>query len=75
MELRGIYGMLADFLGGLTDLLISLLSIGVLVELLYGKGIFGVSVVENVIALVGKFGANGFVGLLALLLLLTIYKK
>lgn len=75
MDLRAIFTYLGDFLGGLTDLLISLVSIGVLVELLYGQGLFGVSVVGNVIKLVGLFGAHGFAGLIALLLLLMLYKK
>ncbi len=35
--------------------------------------LFGVSIVSNLIGLVGQFGANGFAGLVAMLILVGLY--
>ena len=75
MDLKGAYAIVSDFLGGLINLLSSLLAVGVLVEVLYGSGSFGFTVVKNLTAMISSFGEHGFAGLLALLILVAIYKK
>lgn len=75
MDIKRAFGLMTDILGGLVELLVSLVAVGVLVEILFGSGVFGVSVVSNLISLISSFGQNGFAGLLALLILIGLYYK
>jgi hypothetical protein len=52
-----------------------LISIGVICEIIFGSGFFGVNVIGNITAIIAMFGDKGFVGLLALLILMGLYKK
>ena len=61
--------------GGLTSLVMNLLALGILVEVIYGAGIFGMGVVGNVVALINSIGSSGFVGLLSLVVLLSLFNK
>lgn len=72
---KDIFGVVGEWIGGLVELFTSLVALGVLVELLFGSPVFGVSVVSSLIGLVSNFGSNGFAGLLALLILIGLYKK
>lgn len=72
---KDVFGLVGDWVGGLVDLFASFVALGVLAELVFGSPVFGVSVVSNLIGLVSNFGSNGFAGLLALLILIGLYKK
>ena len=61
--------------GGLTTLVMNLLALGILVEVIYGAGIFGMGVVGNVVALINSIGSSGFVGLRSLIVLLSFFNK
>ena len=63
-----------DSVGGLTTLVMNLLALGILVEVIYGAGIFGMGIVGNVVALINSIGSSGFVGLLSLVVLLSLYR-
>ncbi len=63
-----------DSIGGLTTLVMNLLALGILVEVIYGAGIFGMGVVGNVVALINSIGSSGFVGLLSLVVLLSLFR-
>ena len=69
-----ILGKINDAVGGLTTLAMNLLALGILVEVIYGAGIFGMGVVGNVVALINSIGQSGFVGLLSLVVLLSLMK-
>ena len=60
--------------GGLTTLVMNLLALGILVEVIYGAGIFGMGVVGNVVNLINSIGSSGFVGLLSLVVLLSLFR-
>jgi len=64
-----------SFLSGLTTILLSFVSLGILAEVIFGVGAFGVSVVDNVIALIQSFGDSGFVGLIALIILIQLFQN
>ena len=65
-----------DFFVGLTGLIMSLLGLGVAVEILFGSGsMFGVEVINNVTNLLANLGGAGFGGLLAILILFSFLKK
>ena len=56
---------------------IGLIALGVVVEIVFGKGaIFGASVINNLSLIVNDIGGeNGFVGLVAILIILAIFQR
>ena len=70
--------IMATVNGWITDLtttLLNFIAVGAIVEVLFGTGVFGVSVIGNLTAIIDGFGNSGFAGLLALLFLVGLYKK
>ena len=59
----------------LTHLLLSFLAIGAIGEVLFGSGMFGVNVIGNLTSIIGEFGQSGFAGLVALLVLVGLFRK
>jgi hypothetical protein len=72
--MNDILAKINDGVGGLTTLVMNLLALGILVEVIYGAGIFGMGVVGNVVALINSIGSSGFVGLLSLIVLLSLFR-
>ncbi len=70
-----IFGTIKKFFGGVSDLLMTLLTVGVLVQILFGGAVFGIDVVGNVTGLIESLGNSGFVGLLAVVLLVKILDR
>ena len=60
-----IFNVAVSFIGKLTNLLIAMLSLGIIAEILYGSRVLGISVMDNVINVIDMFGSNGVVGLIA----------
>ena len=61
------------FVSGLTGILISLLGLGIVANLLFGSNAFIGDVVGNISALVESLGSMGFVGLITLLIVVSLY--
>ena len=61
----------------ITQVGLGLVALGSVVEIVFGKGsIFGKSVVANLSSIVGDIGGeNGFVGLVAILIITAIFLK
>lgn len=72
--MNDILAKINDGIGGLTTLVMNLLALAILVEVIYGAGIFGMGVVGNVVALINSMGSSGFVGLLSLVVLLCLFR-
>mgnify|MGYP001410617378 CR=1 FL=1 len=72
--MNDILAKINDGVGGLTTLVMNLLALAILVEVIYGAGIFGMGVVGNVVALINSIGSSGFVGLLSLIVLLSLFR-
>jgi len=70
-----VFNMLTDFFGKMTTLFMGLLSFGVIAEVLFGKAVLGMSVIDNVMSLITMFGDNGVVGLIALVVLYNLLDK
>ena len=70
-----VFNMVTDFFGKMTTLFMGLLSFGILAEILFGKAVLGMSVIDNVMALITMFGNNGVVGLIALVVLYNLLDK
>ena len=70
-----IMNKVKGFLGGLSTIMLSFVSLSILAEVIFGVGVFGTSVVSNVMGLVKSMGDGGFVGLIALIILVQVFQK
>ena len=75
INLKSEFSSLGEFIGGLVELLASLAALGVVSEVIFGQGVWGMNVVGNLTGIVTTFGNNGFAGLLALLILIGLWNK
>ena len=75
INLKSAFSSLGEFIGGLVELLASLAALGVVSEVIFGSGVWGMNVVGNLVAIITMFGDNGFAGLLALLVLIGLWNK
>ena len=64
---------LGDFIGGLTGLIMSLIGLGIVTQVA-GFDIPGVDVIGSITGYVGDFAGGGFVGLVALLIVIALAK-
>ena len=75
MNTKAAFATVGEWVSGLTNMFAGFVGLGVLVELVVGTPVFGVSIVSNLVGLVSQFGTNGFAGLLALLILVGLYNN
>ena len=75
INLKSAFSSLGDFITGLVELLASLAALGVVSEVIFGQGVWGMNVVGNLVAIITMFGDNGFACLLALLVLIGLWNK
>jgi|TARA_B110000438_G_scaffold302940_1_gene362371 hypothetical protein len=75
--MNSVISQLKDWIKIITELGIGLVALGVLAEVIFGKGaLFGASVVTNLSEIVAAIGGeNGFVGLIAILLIFALVKN
>ena len=73
MNTKAAFAVVGEWVSGLTNMLAGFVALSVLGELILGSPLFGVSVVSNLITMVGQFGSNGFAGLIAMLILVGLY--
>ena len=74
MNVKNIVSSITDGVDSLVGVFTSLIVLSVFMGILFGGSVFGVNVVENVMALIQSFLDAGFTGLLALLVLLSLWK-
>ena len=74
MNVKSVVSTITDRVDSLVAVATSLIVLSVFTGILFGGSISGVSVVENVMALIQAFLDGGFAGLLALLVLLSFWK-
>ena len=73
--MKEIITMVKGYIDDLAHLLMSFVAIGAISEVIFGTGVFGVNVIENLTSIIAKFGEGGFAGLLALLILVGLFRK
>tara|TARA_R110002020_G_C16316931_1_gene774336 strand:- start:6310 stop:6534 length:225 start_codon:yes stop_codon:yes gene_type:complete len=73
--MENVFEKIKGFFKGMTDLLFAFLTIGILVQVLFGAPVFGMDVVGNVVGLIESLGSSGFVGLLAVVALVSLINK
>jgi len=73
--MENVFEKIKGFFKGMTELMFAFLTIGILVQVLFGAPVFGMDVVGNVVALIESLGSSGFVGLLAVVALVSLINK
>ena len=71
MNVKNIFGTIGDTLTGITTILGSLVSVGIMSQIVFGTGWIGMDVVANISGLVNSFLGGGVTGLLVLLAVLS----
>ena len=73
--MENVFEKIKGFFKGITELMFAFLTIGILVQVLFGSPVFGMDVVGNVVGLIDSLGSSGFVGLLAVVALVSLLNK
>ena len=74
MNVKSVVSSITDSVDSLVAVATSLIILSVFTGILFGGSVFGVSVVDSIMALIQAFLDGGFTGLLALLVLLSFWK-
>ena len=64
-----VFNMVTGFVNKMTGLFLTMLSFGVMAEILFGSPVMGMSVIGNVMEIINVLGDNGVVGIIALVVL------
>jgi|TARA_R110000824_G_scaffold148307_1_gene318001 hypothetical protein len=73
--MKEVITMVKGWLDDVSHLMLSFIAIGAVSEVLFGTGIFGVKVIGNLTSIINTFGQSGFAGLVALLVLVGLFRK
>ena len=73
--MKEVITMVKGYIDDLAHLLISFVAIGAISEVIFGSGVFGVKVIGNLTSIINTFGQSGFAGLVALLVLVGLFRK
>jgi|TARA_B100001094_G_scaffold271467_1_gene276776 hypothetical protein len=68
-----VFSYLNGFLGGMGALFMSLIPVTILWFVLTGGSVFGMDAIANLTSLVTGFGEGGFVGLVVLVLIASLF--
>ena len=64
-----------DFFGGLMTIMMAILPVTILWQILTGGSVFGMDVIANLTAMISDFGTSGFIGLVALVIVMSFFVK
>ncbi len=56
LEIKEIFEKVSEGVSGITSVVINLVALAILVEVIYGQGIFGMGVIGNITKLVNDIG-------------------
>jgi len=73
--MENAFKLVKGFFVGVTDLLTVFIALAVVVQVVFGSPVFGMDVVGNLVNLISALGASGFVGVLAVVLLISFFDK
>ena len=73
--MKEIITLVKGYVDDLVHLMMSFVAIGAVSEVIFGSGIFGVNVIGNLTSIINTFGESGFAGLVALLVLVGLFRK
>ena len=72
--MKEVITMVKGWIDDVAHLMLYFVAIGAVSEVLFGTGIFGVKVIGNLTSIINTFGQSGFAGLVALLVLVGLFK-
>ena len=75
MNVKSIFGTIGETLTGITAILGSVVSVGIMSQIVFGTGWMGIDVVANISALVNTFLTGGVTGLIVLLVVLSLMES
>ena len=73
MNVKSIFGTIGETLTGLFGILGSVVSVGIMSQIVFGTGWLGIDVVANISTLVNTFLTGGVTGLIVLLVVLSFF--
>ena len=73
--MKEVMNKITTALGGLTTIMLSFVSLSILAEVIFGTNVFGTGVVTNIMGIITSLGEGGFVGLVALIILIQLFQK
>jgi len=73
MNVKSIFGIVGDFIGGLTGVLGGLVAVGVLSQIVFGTGWLGIDVIGNLTGITNGFLDGGLTGLIVLIVLCGLW--
>ncbi len=73
MNIKSVFEMIGGVLGGISGILVSLVSVSIMSTVIFGSGWLGIDVISNISGLVGSFLTGGVTGLLVLIILLSFW--
>ena len=73
--MQEIITLVKGYVDDLAHLMLSFVTIGAVSEIIFGSGIFGVNVIGNLTSIINTFGEAGCAGLVALLVLVGLFRK
>ena len=73
MNIKSIFGMIGDVIGGLACILGGLVSVCVLSQIVFGSGWLGIDVIGNITGIVNSFLGAGLTGLVTLIVLVALW--
>ena len=73
--MKEVITLVKGWVDDIAHLLMSFVAIGAISEVIFVSGIFGVNVIGNLTSIINKFGDSGFAGLVALLVLVGLFRK
>ena len=73
MNVKSIFGVVGDFIGGLTGVLGGLVAVGVLSQIVFGTGWLGIDVIGNLTSITNGFLDGGLTGLIVLIVLCGLW--
>ena len=63
------------FFRGLMTIMMAILPVTILWQVLTGGSVFGMDVIANLTAMISDFGTSGFIGLVALVIIMSFFVK
>ena len=73
--MKEVITMVKGYVDDIAHLMMSFVAIGAVSEVIFGSGIFVVNVIGNLTSIISTFGESGFAGLVALLVLVCLFRK
>ena len=73
--MKEVITLVKGWVDDIAHLLISFVAIGAVSEVIFGNGVFGVNVIGILTSIINKFGDSGVAGLVALLVLVGLFRK